>query len=270
MTDNAPTNRREWKRPTVFYNHTVKWIVYGAITLFFLWNLWAIRISPERLLIGIEGAIGLVNGMLPPNFGPDQRQRIWVGTIESIAMAFVATAVGVVLSIPIAFIAAENIAPRPLYVIGRAIVSISRAFHSLIVAIIAVMAVGFGPLAGIIAIVFATPGFFAKLLAEDIEEIGDDQLDAIRATGANPLQVLLYGVIPQVIPRMIGLTIYRWDINIRASTIIGIVGAGGIGSTLLISFQRYEYGFSLAIILVIVFLVLIGELVSALARRRYQ
>lgn len=264
------STERRWRRPTVFYNHTVKWVVYVALGLFVLWNIWTVRVSPERFLIGIEGTVDLVANMLPPNFGAEQRGRIWDGTVESIAMAFVATGVGVVISIPIAFLAAENIVPRVVYVFGRAIVSISRAFHSLIVAIIAVIAVGFGPLAGIIAIVFATPGFFSKLLAEEIEDISRDQLDAIRATGANPLQVILYGVVPQVMPRIIGLTIYRWDINIRASTIIGIVGAGGIGSTLLVSFDRAEYDFSLAIILTIVALVLVGELVSALSRRRYQ
>ncbi|MFP8955457.1 phosphonate ABC transporter, permease protein PhnE [Natrialbaceae archaeon A-CW3] len=266
----SSTEHRNWRRPTVFYNHTVKWLVYVAIVLFVLWNIWAIRVSPERFLTGIEGTIDLVDRMVPPNFGAEQRSRIWDGTVESVAMAFVATGVGVVISTPIAFLAAENIAPRPVYVIGRAIVSISRAFHSLIIAIIAVIAVGFGPLAGILAIVFATPGFFSKLLAEDIEDISSEQLDAIRATGASPLQVIVFGVIPQIMPRIIGLMIYRWDINIRASTIIGIVGAGGIGSTLMVSFDRYEYDFSLAIILTIVALVLVGELASALARRRYQ
>jgi phosphonate transport system permease protein len=260
---------REWRRPTAFYNHRVKWIAYAVLILFFAWNLWELRVPIDRLLVGAEGAVELVASMFPPDFGPQNRMRIWEGVLESVAMAFVATAIGVIISLPIAVMAAENVAPKPVYYVGRFIVSITRAFHSLIVAIIAVKAVGFGPLAGIIAIVYATPGFFAKLLAEDIEDIDRAQLDAVRSTGANPLQVLLYGVLPQVTPRIVGLTVYRWDINIRASSIIGIVGAGGIGSTLLISFDRYEYGFSMAIILTIVALVLVGELASLLVRRRY-
>ncbi len=259
-----------WERPTVFYNDAVKWLVYGLLVAFVLWSAWEMRVSADRILAGTEGAIGLVTAMVPPDFTPDARMRIWNGMVESVSMAIVATIIGVVLSTPIAVLAAENLVPRPVYVVGRAIVSISRALHELVLGIIAVIAVGFGPLAGVIALVFATPGFFSKLLAEDLEDIDAGQVDAIRATGANQLQVLLYGVAPQVLPRFIGLAIYRWDINIRASAIIGIVGAGGIGQTLLNSFDQYDYGFSSAIILSIIAVVLLGEVASAWWRRRVQ
>jgi phosphonate transport system permease protein len=259
-----------WERPTVFYNDAVKWLVYGLLVAFVLWSAWEMRVSTDRILAGAEGAFGLVTAMVPPDFTPDARMRIWNGMVESVAMAIVATIIGVILSTPIAVIAAENLVPRPVYVVGRAIVSVSRALHELVLGIIAVIAVGFGPLAGVIALVFATPGFFSKLLAEDLEDIDAGQVDAIRATGANQLQVLLYGVAPQVLPRFIGLAIYRWDINIRASAIIGIVGAGGIGQTLLNSFDQYDYAFSSAIILSIVAVVLLGEIASAWWRRRVQ
>ncbi len=259
-----------WERPTVFYNDAVKWLVYGLLVAFVLWSAWEMRVSADRILAGTEGGIGLVTAMVPPDFTPDARMRIWNGMVESVSMAIVATIIGVVLSTPIAVLAAENLVPRPVYVVGRAIVSISRALHELVLGIIAVIAVGFGPLAGVIALVFATPGFFSKLLAEDLEDIDAGQVDAIRATGANQLQVLLYGVAPQVLPRFIGLAIYRWDINIRASAIIGIVGAGGIGQTLLNSFDQYDYGFSSAIILSIIAVVLLGEVASAWWRRRVQ
>lgn len=261
---------RTWQRPTVFYNHAVKWLVYAVIVGFILWSIWWLRVPLERLLIGIEGVISLVSSMVPPDFGPRQRQLIWTGMIESIAMSVVATIFGVAISIPIAFMAARNLAPNFLYYIGRGLISISRAFHELIFAIIAVKAVGFGPLAGVITLVFGTVGFFSKLLAEDLEDIDPQQLDAIRATGASRMQVLLYGVYPQVVPRIVGLTIYRWDINIRASTVVGIVGAGGIGITLINSFDRYEYAFSFAIILTIIAIVIVGEIVSAIVRRRVQ
>ena len=109
---------------------------------------------------------------------------------------------------------------------------------------------------------------FGKLLAEQIENIDRGQVEAVRATGASPAGVLLFGVLPQVLPRFVGLTIYQWDIHLRQSTIIGIVGAGGIGSTLLNAFSRYDYDFALAILLVVVALVLLGEAVSAVARAR--
>ena len=270
----------EWTRPTVFYNTTVKWLVYLALVLFVLGNIWAVRISFDRLLLGIENATILVSSMVPPYFGAsvhtrgivvnDDAMRIWGGMVETVAMSFVATAVGVVISIPIAVMAAENLVPRPVYYVGRTILSISRAFHELVVAIIVVVGFGFGALAGVIALVFATPGFFAKLLAEDLEDINEAQVDAIRATGANRLQVLLYGVLPQVVPRIVGLTIYRWDINVRAATILGVVGAGGIGNVLIRSFDRYDYAYSAAIILAIIAVVMVGEVLSAVARRRLQ
>jgi phosphonate transport system permease protein len=259
-----------WERPTVFYSKNVKYLIYGAIGLFVLWSAWELRPSPARLIGGADAATSLLATMFPPDFTPEARGRIWTGMVESIAMSIVATAIGVLISIPIAVMAAENLVPRPVYYVGRALVSISRSLHELVLAIVAVVAVGLGPLAGVIALVIATPGFFAKLMAEELEDIDEGQADAIRALGGSPVQVLLYGVAPQVIPRMIGLIIYRWDINIRASTIVGIVGAGGIGVTLLNSFDRYEYDFSLAIILAIIAVVMFGEILSAVARRRVQ
>ena len=259
-----------WERPTVFYNKTVKWLIYVVIILFVLWSAWEMRIGLERLTAGVEGAFRLVSGMYPPDVSPTATERVWGGMIESIAMAIVATLVGVTLSTPVAVMAAENLVPRPIYYVGRAIVSVSRGLHELVLGIIAVIAVGFGPLAGVIALVFATPGFFSKLMAEDLEDIDKGQVDAIRATGGSTIQVLLYGVAPQVMPRFIGLAIYRWDINIRAATIIGIVGAGGIGQTLLTSFDNYDYDLSATIILAIIAVVLVGEATSAWWRRRVK
>lgn len=261
---------RTWERPTAYYNKTVKWVIYGIVIVFFLWSAWEVRITVDRFIIGIEAGTRLISSMVPPDFGSRQRQLIWSGMVESIAMAIVATVIGVVLSLPVAFMAAENLAPKAVYGLGRFIITVSRSFHELIVAIIAVKAVGFGALAGVIALSFKTIGFFAKLLAEDLEDIDEGQIDAVRAAGANRNQVILYGVIPQVLPRIVGLTIYRWDINIRHSTVVGIVGAGGIGITLINSFQRYEYNFSLAIILVIILVVVFGEIISAIVRRRVQ
>lgn len=263
-------DRTTWTRPTAFYDHRVKWAVYLVVAAFLLWSLYSMRISPARLAQGWEAAGRLVAGMLPPELTPFKRSLLVEGMVESVAMAVVATVIGVAISLPVAFMAAENIAPRPVYVLGRGLITVSRAFHELIVAIIVVKAVGFGALAGVIALSFKTVGFFAKLLAEDIEDIDAGQREAVVATGANGNQTLLYGVVPQVLPRMVGLTIYRWDINIRHSTVVGIVGAGGIGATLINSFGKYDYDYSLTIILAIVAVVLVGEFVSAYVRGRIQ
>ncbi|PSP18564.1 phosphonate ABC transporter, permease protein PhnE [Halobacteriales archaeon QH_10_67_13] len=270
----------EWTRPTVFYNRWVKRLVYLAVAVFIAWNVWAARISAERLQYGIGQVDFLFGAMWPPDFGISvsggelvtgrRFSRIVEKMLETLAMSIVATVVGVLVSLPVAVMAAENLAPRPVYYVARAIITVTRSIHELIVGIVFVIGFGFGAFAGVLALVSATPGFFAKLLAEDLEDIDQSRLDAIRATGAGPLGVILYGVVPQVLPRMIGLTIYRWDINLRASTILGIVGAGGIGATLNTAFNTYEYDFGAAVLLVIIAVVVVGEVVSSWARGRVQ
>jgi phosphonate transport system permease protein len=259
-----------WERPTVFYNKYVKWGLYALIVLFVVWSMWDIRISVDRFVVGMGAAVDLVQNMFPPELTPRKRELLVEGLAESINMSIVATVLGILVSIPVGFMAAENLVPESVYYVNRGIISVTRAFHELIVAIIAVKAVGFGPLAGVIALSFKTIGFFGKLLAEDLEDIDEGQIEAIRAVGGSRFQVLTYGVLPQVLPRIVGLSIYRWDINIRHSTVVGIVGAGGIGVTLLNSFQKYDYDYSLTIILAIVGIVLVGEAVSAVVRRRVQ
>jgi phosphonate transport system permease protein len=264
------TGERTWQRPTVFGRREIKWAVYAGILAFFAWSTWGLGIDPGRIAQGFGRGLTLLGDFFPPQATPQQFQRIIDKMIESVAMAMVSTVTGIALSVPIAFMAAENLSPRPLYYLNRGFISISRAFNAIIIAIIAVKAVGLGPLAGIITITFKTVGFFSKLLAEDLEDIDMGSVDAVRSTGASPLQTLVYGVVPQVIPRFAGLSVYRWDINIRTSTIVGIVGAGGIGSVLLTAFNRYSYGYVSAILLAIIAVVLVAEGVSALVRRRYQ
>jgi phosphonate transport system permease protein len=261
---------RTWERPTVFPRRGVKWAVYAGVVGFFVWSGFGVGADPGRIAQGLGSAASLVGDFLPPTATPRQAQRIVDKMLESVAMAMVSTLTGIVLSVPIAFMASENLSPKPLYAVNRGFISISRAFNAIIVGIIAVKAIGFGPLAGILTITFKTVGFFSKLLAEDIEDIDMGSVDAVRAAGASPLQTLLYGVVPQIIPRFAGLSVYRWDINIRTSTIIGIVGAGGIGSVLLTAFNRYDYQYVTAILLAIIAVVLVAEGVSAVVRRRYN
>ena len=221
-----------------------------------------------RLARGLSRAGIVFGGAFPPNF--ERWPLVVEGVVESIQMATLSTALGVLIGIPVAVLAARNFAPPPAYAAGRGLITLARTFHEIIVAILFVKAVGFGPFAGMLTLTWNSIGFFSKLLAEQIENIDRGQVEAIRATGASRDQVLLFGVLPQVLPRIVGLTIYQWDVHLRQSTIIGIVGAGGIGTTLYNSFARYDYDFSLAILLVIVAIVLLGEGVSAWARTRIQ
>lgn len=176
-----------------------------------------------------------------------------------------ATALGVLLSIPIAFMSARNVAPKPVFYLGRAIIIIARSFHPVIVAILFVKAVGFGPFAGVLTLTVYSIGFVAKMLAERIEEIDFGQVEAMRAAGAPYFSTLSYAIFPQIMPRQIGLTIYQLDSNLRASAVVGIVGAGGIGATLANAFGRYDYDFALAITIVIVGVILFPRPSAALS-----
>jgi phosphonate transport system permease protein len=150
------------------------------------------------------------------------------------------------------------------------VIAVSRSLQEIVIAIIFVVMVGFGPLAGVLTLAFASIGFLGKLLAEDIEDIEPTQLEAIQTTGGPWFQSMAFGLVPQTMPRFVGLSVYRLDINFRESAVIGIVGAGGIGGALNTSISRYEYGTTAAIILVIVALVYAGEFLSGIVRAGVQ
>ena len=177
---------------------------------------------------------------------------------------------GILISIPIGLGAARNLAPLPVYLVCRGIIAVSRALQEIIVAILLVAIFGFGPLAGFLTLSFATIGFLSKLLAEDIESMDRAQAEAVRATGARWTQWINYGVQPQFMPRLIGLSMYRVDINFRESAILGLVGAGGIGATLNTAFDRYEFDTAAAILILIIVIVMALEYLSGIVRSRVQ
>jgi phosphonate transport system permease protein len=185
-------------------------------------------------------------------------------------MTVVATVIGIAISIPVGIGAARNIAPAPVYYFCRAILAVTRSFQEVILAIFFVKLFGFGPFAGFVTLSFCTIGFYGKLLAEDIEDMDPAPAEAVRATGASWLQWINFGVQPQVFPRMIGLGLYRFDINFRESAVVGIVGGGGIGATLNTAFDRYEFDSAAAILLVIIAIVMAVEYSSGYLRRWVQ
>jgi phosphonate transport system permease protein len=257
-----------WRPPSGWPRPWLGPVVWSALAAFLVWNVVSLEVNPERIARGLSRLGTVASRAFPPDF--TRLGLLAGGIVESIEIATLSTLFGVLLGIPVAVLAARNVVALPVYAGGRGVVTLGRTFHELIVGILFVKAVGFGPLAGVLTLTVNSVGFFSKLLAEQVETIDRGQIEAVRATGASPAQVLIYGVLPQVLPRIIGLTVYQWDIHLRQSTIIGIVGAGGIGATLLNAFSRYDYDFALAILVVIVAIVLAGEAVSALARRAVQ
>src|SRR5207237_960137 len=174
------------------------------------------------------------------------------------------TVIRIAISIPVGIGAAKNVAPRLVFYFSRFILAGSRSFQEIILAIFFVKLFGFGPFAGLVTLSFATIGFYGKLLAEDIEDMDPSQAEAVRATGAGWLQWLNYGVQPQVMPRMIGLGLYRFDINFRESAVVGIV------ATLNTAFDRYEFDSAAAILMVIIGIVMLAEYSSSYLRRWVQ
>lgn len=253
-----------WKRPQFFENRFVRWAVPVLSVAYLIWAVSTLEVSWARVTAGIPRAIRIFGNAWPPDFS---RQGLIIsGFLESIQIALLASALGLLISVPIAMLAARNIMPHGLHWIGRTIIMIARSFHPVIVAIMFVKAVGLGPFAGVLTLTIYSLGFVGKLLAEAIEEIDEGQVEAMRATGAGTLRVLMYAVIPQIMPRQIGLSIYQLDSNLRASAVVGVVGAGGIGGTLMNAFRRFDYDFAFAILLLIIAIILVSEGVSGRLR----
>ncbi|MCC7273294.1 MAG: phosphonate ABC transporter, permease protein PhnE [Alphaproteobacteria bacterium] len=260
---------RRWRPPPLVADPRLRWGIAVAAVVYLWLALSGVPVNWARVAEGLERGGRFVAAFLHPNFVA-RFDEIFEGFAESVVMTVVATVLGIAVSVPIALGAARNLAPRPVYLLCRGLIALSRTFQEVIIAILFVAMFGFGPFAGVLTLVFATVGFLAKLLAEDIEDIDPGQAEAIRATGGSWLQLLNYGIQPQVMPRLIGLSLYRLDINFRESAVIGIVGAGGIGSTLNTAFDRYEYDVAAAILLVIILVVMAAEYGSSAIRRLVQ
>jgi phosphonate transport system permease protein len=227
-----------------------------------------LEVSLTRFLAGIGNGADFLAEMVPPNFS---RWKLLVSNLlETIEIAIIASAFGIFFSLPIGLLASRNL--MPLYVTWpfRTFIALCRSFHPVIFAILFVKAVGFGPLAGILTLVFASIGFIGKLFTEAIEEISLKPLEALRASGAPFISVILYAVLPQVLNRFIGFSSYQLDANLRNSTMVGIVGAGGIGGTLFAAFQRFDYDFLAAILISIIALVMLSEFISVRIKRVFE
>lgn len=259
-----------WRRPPqIVTDRRWRIALSVAVLAYLVVGLGSIEVNWARIVEGGERGLRFINGFLQPDF-TSRWKDISNGLIESLTITLTSTVVGIAISLPIGIGAARNIAPAWVYYICRGIIAVSRALQEVIIAIFLVAMFGFGPFAGFLTLSFATIGFISKLLAEDIEDIDEAQAEAIRATGASWWQLVNYAIQPQVMPRLIGLPLYRLDINFRESAVIGIVGAGGIGGTLNTAIDRYEYDSAGAILLIIIVIVMVAEYSSSYLRKFLQ
>lgn len=259
----------QWRKPPFIRSAWMRYTLWMVVAVYLAAALGTVEINWERVAAGIPRVWQFFSAMLAPDF-ITRSDEIMEGLLESVSMTVTATAIGILLSVPVGLGAARNLAPLPVYLVCRAIISVSRTFQEIIIAILFIKMFGFGPFAGVVTLAFATIGFMGKLLAERIEAVDVAPLEAIRATGAGWLQWVNYAIQPQVMPRLVGLTLYRLDINFREAAVLGIVGAGGIGATLNTALSRYEYDTAAAILLSIIAIVLVAEYVSSFIRKRLQ
>ena len=187
---------------------------------------------------------------------------------DTLNIATLGTIIALLLAIPVAFLAARNTTPSALFIrpVALFVIVATRSINSLIWALLLIAIIGPGVFAGVVAIAIRSIGFCAKLLYEAIEEIDRGQVEAITATGASRWQVMAYGIVPQILPALAGIAVFRWDINIRESTVLGLVGAGGIGLQLQASLNVLAWPQVSLILLVILVFVVVGEWVSAKVR----
>jgi phosphonate transport system permease protein len=207
--------------------------------------------------------------MIPPDFS---RWQHWLRPLlDTLAMSIAGTILAVILSLPLALLAAPNTTPFPaLGYVARLLLSFLRSVPELILGIIFVAAVGFGALPGVLALALHSVGMVGKFYAEAIEHVDPRPLEAARAAGATRIQVITHAVLPQVLPQMADITIYRWEYHFRASTVLGIVGAGGIGFELIAALRLISYDQVAAILITILACVVVVDSLGAMLRKRLK
>lgn len=196
--------------------------------------------------------------------------NLLVPTLETLLIACLGTFMGLLLCIPAAWFGAMNITPyKPVtYPAARLMMTLSRSIHEIVWALFFVSVVGLGAMAGVFAIAVRSVGFIAKMTAEAIEDIDHGPVEAIRAVGGGPFQVVLYAILPQVLPQIVSVVIFEWEINIRRSAVLGLVGAGGLGLVFFRQMNTFNYHGVTTVILAILLIILVGEAVSYFIRRR--
>ncbi len=270
MSPNTVSTQREWSR----FKYPQSLIRYGillGVLMFLAYSVYYLNIPLERFM-GMFGRIGdlLVDRYYPPDLEYIADRDYLSSVIETIQMAYLGALFGLLVAIPLGWFAAFNVSPsrRFVYPAARLFSMACRSVHEMIWAILFVTILGFGMLPGVLALTMFCIGFAGKLFAEEIEAIEMGQVEAIRAMGGNKLQVFVFGVFPQIRVAFAGIAIYTWDVAFRAATVIGFVGAGGMGWYLKRNVMQIETERTAAILLSIIALVVVAEIFSAWARAR--
>jgi len=230
------------------------------------WTVWDTGADPMRLVRGLPWIADFLRRMVPPDLAV--LPAAVKGAVLTLEIALLGTVTAAVLALPLGFLSARNVAPPPVFYPARMVLNLFRSVDTLVYALIFVAAVGLGPFPGVLAVVAYTTTSLAKLYSEAIEGIESGPVDAITATGATRLQVLRYGVLPQVLPLFLSYILYRLETNIRAATVLGFVGAGGIGFYLQTYLRMIDYSAASTALLVTIVMVMVVDAVSSKVRAR--
>lgn len=239
------------------------WIVVGGL-LIVSWGPVEMR-KITMLVTDWRNMTEFASGFMQPDFR-DWRIHL-EQMVETVQMAVWGTALAVIIGIPFAIFSSSNVCPQWVVQPVRRLMDASRAINEIVFALLFVVAVGLGPLAGVLALAIHNVGIIAKLFSEAVESIDPRPVEGIRSTGASRLQEVIFGIIPQVAPLWSSYTLYRFETNVRSATVLGIVGAGGIGQSLYENIRSFQYGQTAAIIIIVVATVMLIDMLSARLRK---
>jgi phosphonate transport system permease protein len=265
--DNKDKNLEKYLKPQWSWKTLISIVLFCFALIFVVKDL---EINFIKLFSDSIKYFGdIFSRMLPPDFS--NLKELISAMFETIEIAFLGTFLAIVLSIPLGLFSARNLAPNYfVYLICKTIVIFFRAIPEFIIAMILVIAIGFGAMPGVLALGLHTMGFLAKFYAEDIEHINKGPIDALKSSGATKSQIISFGVIPQILPSFVANNLYILDRNVRMATMLGIVGAGGIGYELQSSFRMFQYERVSAIIILIFITIFLIDHFSAFIRSKIK
>lgn len=242
------------------------WLIWAAVIALLAWGWGPVEMHKATgLLTDWRNMAEFIGGFLKPNFYNWRQYALEM--IETVQIAIWATALAVLFGAPFAILASANVCPQWVVQPVRRLMDAFRAVHEMVWALLFVVAVGLGPLAGVLALTVHNIGIVAKLFSEAVEAIDPRPVEGIRATGASRLQEVVFGVIPQVLPLWTSYTLYRLDTNVRSATVLGIVGAGGIGQSLYENIRSFLYADTACIIIIVIITIVIVDMISSALRK---
>ena len=242
------------------------WLIWGVFITALAWSWGPVEMHKTAALVtDWQNMAQFVGGFLKPNF--TDWWRYFLEMVETVQIALWATTLAVVFAIPFAILGSSNVAPQWIVQPVRRLMDAFRAIHEMVWALLFVVAVGLGPVAGVLALTIHNIGIVAKLFSEAVEAIDPRPVEGIRATGASRLQEVVFGIIPQVMPLWSSYSLYRFDTNVRSATVLGIVGAGGIGQSLYENIRSFQYSDTSAIILIVIVTIVLVDILSAFIRK---